>query len=383
MRSTLQWLRRVLRFALAIFLWLNALLLLRLAPPSLAPLAARLRLTPSEATLLVLLAVISLLASYGLDKVIVDALYIYFFPVVVLYLTAKAIYRAGRWFVATTSPHAGQGNELLVQKASEQVVATPANAGSEQPWFKFSWHDLARHLSRPFRHFTVLWGLLVLFASHRWLLETALTIFLVHLARTLYRVLVLAVISLRGLTQLEERIRQYAELWIGKALAVGTQAEPVDDARKAWGILTLLGLGVQLFRNRQRIAQWVIFLGALVFGTLYLYLAVLFSFAYCGLAALGNVPYRWGDSLVTSLFIPFEFSDLPHTAWIKLVAGIHCTLLLVVGIGTIFGYIQKKMNSLYAAADFLGTRLADDHVRAQMVIFNEKFGVKAQKQPNA
>ncbi len=228
---------------------------------------------------------------------------------------------------------------------------------------------------RPVLQFTLLWSLLLLLTSHRWLLLTALIIVLIHLARTLVKVLELAVFSIKGLSQLEDRIKANAENLIAKVLSVPEQSEPLENLRQTWSSITALRLGVGLLQNRQRAAQWMIFMAVLAFAAIYLYLAVLFAFAYYGIARVQLIPYTWLEAFVTSVFIPFQIGDLPHNVWIKLLGGIHCLFVFLIGIGTIFGYLQKKLDSLYKAADFLNTRLQEEEVRRRIETLDEKFKI--------
>src|SRR5438067_1330711 len=83
--------RRIIRTIGAIAIRLNALFLLRIAPPSLRPLAARLHLQLGEAAVLLLLASLSILYSYGWKKLIVDLLYIYFFPFIAIFQLVRLV----------------------------------------------------------------------------------------------------------------------------------------------------------------------------------------------------------------------------------------------------------------------------------------------------
>src|SRR5882762_9601171 len=103
MNLLLHWVRKVTRFVLAILLWLNALLLLKITPPTLAPLAIRLHLGLGEVTILILIATSSVLLSYGWKNIVVDVLYLYFFPFVLLYYFIRVAFWAGSCFVKVLS----------------------------------------------------------------------------------------------------------------------------------------------------------------------------------------------------------------------------------------------------------------------------------------
>jgi hypothetical protein len=372
MKLILKWVRRVARFVVATALWLNALLLLRFARPNLSPLAARLHLNLGETTILVLIASLSILLSYGVKNLLVDALYIYFFPFVLVFLAARTAYFLWRTVIRRQQ---SAKSAAITQAISTQVQPQTAALAIASPK-PGMWDRVRRDVFRPFFQFTLLWGVLLLLTSRRWLLCAALAIVLFHLARTLVTVSSFAVFSLKGLSQLEERIRGWAENLIRTAIAASKQAGDTQDLRKTWGAITALQLGLKLLQYRQVVVQSVICLSAFLFGAIYLYVAVLFSFAYYGIARVQGISYGWPDAFVTSLFIPFQFSDLPHSVPIKIVAGIHCVFVFAVGAGTLFGYLQKKMNSLYSMADSLNQRFQEDDLRTTVQVLTERFGPK-------
>src|SRR6185437_10071120 len=369
--TVLQLIRRLARFVLATALWLNALLLLRLAPPRLSPIAARLHLNLGETTVLVLIISLSVLMSYGVKNLIIDALYIYFFPFVLLLLATRLAYRAGRLFISRGKAPKTDGVARNVRKLNPGTTALAVPSVKRRIW-----NRVRRNILRPFFQFTLLWALLLLLSSHSWLLYTALVIVLVHLGKTLAKVSALAVFSLRGLYQLEGRIKSWAEKLINKAIACSSQAEDTQDLRQVWMSISGLQAGLKLLQYRQIVAQCVVFLSVLLFGGIYIYVSLLFGFAYYGIARVEGIPYGWANAFVTSFFIPFQFSDLPHNIYVKILAGIHCIFVVAVGAGTVFGYLQKKMNSLYSVADSLNRRFQEDELRNSVEILTARFGPK-------
>ena len=76
---------------------------------------------------------------------------------------------------------------------------------------------------------------------------------------------------------------------------------------------------------------------------------------------------------MTSLFIPFAYGDLPRNTWIKLLAGVHGVLVVAGGVSTLFAYMQKRLNNLYAAIDSVNTRLKDQELSTKLSIFEAKL----------
>jgi hypothetical protein len=372
--------RRLARFFLASLLWLHALLLFEVARPNLTPLAVRLHVNTGELVVISLIGAFSVLVAYGIGNLIVDLLYVYFFPFVLLYHCGRVAYklirllnrvfaRLGNDEVSPIDLHNIPGWPSPVVQPSSFAAKPPE--GSPASTKKQS-RRIRQLVTTPFLRFSLLWCLLLLLTSRPVLLWIALAVVLLHIGRVLVAIVGVAVFSTNWLSQLEDRIRARAETWINHILAANDTAPP-DGMTQTVSALASLQLALALLRNRQRVAQWATFLGLLVFGAVYLYLALLFSFAYCGVARLAHVPLTWSESLVSSIFIPFAFTDLPKNPWLKTLAGFHASFVVVLGVSTVFGYLQKKLNWVFSIADDLNSRLQQPDVRTKIIVVAEKL----------
>jgi len=240
------------------------------------------------------------------------------------------------------------------------------------------WKKIVTDMSRPFRQFTLLWCLLLLLTSHLTLFWIALLIVLAHLFRALLRILRFAVFSMSWLTQLEDKLKNYAEGLVGRILATREEEENPQNVglRNTLAALTALKFGIGILQNRKRVAQWLFVLGLFVFGAIYLYLSTLFAFAYYGLARVQSIPYTWSEAFVASIFIPAAYGDLPPNVWLKTLGGLHWFFVVAIGIGTVVGYFQRKLDSLHAAADAIGTRLENEKVKQRIEELSGKLQVK-------
>ncbi len=108
-------------------------------------------------------------------------------------------------------------------------------------------------------------------------------------------------------------------------------------------------MGILVLRNRQ-LSPVGSNIRLYLDGMIYIYLGFLFSFVYYGTAKVQSIHLSWPNALVTSLFIPFAFSDLPINVWLKLAAGIHCTVIVAVGAGTLINYLARRAEDLENAA---------------------------------
>jgi len=122
------------------------------------------------------------------------------------------------------------------------------------------------------------------------------------------------------------------------------------------------------------VSKWALLLGTILFGCIYVYFALLFSFAYYGIARVAAISaISWLDFFVMSLFMPFFVSALPRNAAIYLIAGIQCTLILTVGIGGIFNYFRRRVRSISIVAKVINVQLSDEAIREKKSILSEKF----------
>jgi hypothetical protein len=376
MAQFLRWIRRACRFLLASFLWLHALFVLNVAP-SLVPYALHVKSNAAELAVLLLLAALTILASYGIGNVVVDAIYIYFFPFIFLFYCALLLFKGIKRGYEVVW---GQDEPLNVSLKQFVIVPPPTlvHAPPTQPAVTVTTEgnapaekrSLFGIILRPFRKFLLLWCLLLLVASHRGLLLIALVVVLVQLCRLLIQVFALAVVSSNWLGELEQRIRGYADDVISKLLCA---KEITQDFQKVFWSITAIEIGVSLLRSRRRVVQWTMYLGTLFFLGIYLYLALIFSFAYYGVARALNIPYDWITSIVNSMFMPLTFGSLPSSNWIRALGGVHALAVLALSIGTIFGYIRQKLDSLHDVADELSKRLEQAEVRAKVAEMREKF----------
>lgn len=371
MRRFLGRVRWLTRFALACALWLHAVFVFHAPSPNLSGLALRLRLTTSETLVFVLLVSFSLLSAYGFGRLLVDVLYLYGLPFVLLWIAVKWCFRG---LVAINKfCMAGTSVDSALAIATPRVIdASPTVPEAGEKKF-VSWNDLGRTILGPFRRFTLLWCFLLVSTSHKRLLEFALVIVVIHVAFALGAILRVTLFSAGVLADLEVRIRQNTEMLLAKIASVTRETEATPDLRTTWTNLNGIKTGLLFLQNRQLVSRWAAVLGSAFLGCIYLYLALLFSFIYYGVAHVQLVTLNWPIALVTSLFMPFSYTDLPLNFWVKLAGGVHSTVILAIGAGTLVNYVTHKAQDLHRTAVVLSQRFADGEVQAQLLILDEKF----------
>jgi hypothetical protein len=375
--------RSLTRFTVAVILWAHATFLFSIPRNNLTPVFDRLHTSVGEATVLALIGGFSVLASYGWGNVAVDLVYIYFFPFVCLYYLARLLVRAAsalNGFVTPAEPidpsepqpyYAQIPTPVLIARRplSEQSITEVDSVGQIDESF---WDKVARHALRPFRQLTLLWCLLLLLTTHRWLLTTALVVVSLQLVSLLVGVIALSFTSNGWFSKLTQAIQQETEKLIQR-IANAKNAGATLEVRNAWASLRYFLLGVQFLQDRRRVAQWTVFLGGVTFFVIYLYLALLFSFEYYGIARLQGVTFDWADPLITSVFIPIAYPDLPHTKLLKLAGGIQWACVFALGASTVVSVFREKLEPLYAVVTTITRRMEEEEVKSTLIVLKDEF----------
>lgn len=374
--------RSLTRFAIAVIVWAHAIFLFEFPRAALAPLFKQLHTSAGEATVVALIAGFSILASYGWGKVIVDLMYIYFFPFICLYRIARLMVRAATALNRLVAPtEAGEPSEpppyyaqipgpILVArtpKAAEPVLEVDSVGVDDSFWDK-----VARHTLRPFRQFTLLWGLLLIFTIHRWLLDAALIVVSVQLLAFLVGILALSFTSHGWFSDLSQGFQREMEKHIDK-IAQAKHVGVTQEVRSAWAALRYFLIGATFLQDRRRVAQWTVFFGLIAFSAFYLYLALLFSFEYYGIARWQGSSFEWRDALITSVFFPIYHSDLPHTRLLKLTGGIQWAGLVALGTSTAISVFREKLKPLFVVANTITRKMEEDEVKGTLIVIKDEL----------
>jgi hypothetical protein len=379
--------RRATTFFLAAFLWLHALLFLNVQSSFLSKCTRVLRLTTAEVVLFVLLFIFSFLAASGFWKTLLSLGYIYFFPFVLfvyfLRLSFLMLRAMNRWFKAQgTAP---QLRESLVVK--QNPPATPPvlpSSSRDRVDARKTAAEILQFLLRPFRRFTLLWCILLVVTTHLAVVWLCLVVVLAQLARQIFIMLQILVFS-PWIGDVLKKAGSALLTPINNALAALTavtrEADPTAELRNLFNQLSLWRQILEFLGDPYLLSRWAWVLGTVFSLSVYTYIAALFSFAYYGIARVSAVSYSWPDAFVSSLFIPFFFSDLPKVLAVKVLSGIQCLLVLGVGIGTIVNFLRRRLDAVQRAATELRSRFADQSVREKYIILEEKFSATAVAAP--
>jgi hypothetical protein len=365
--------RKITTFLLAVFLWSHALFVLNVQSTFAARCAQYLRLTISETILLALLIIFSFASGSGFWKPFRSVLYIYAFPFVLfwkfLYWLSRGIWALHRWFKA----QAYQSAETLVveQKESPAPPPTPTTTPAE-PGTKERAKEFLNFLLRPFRRFTFLWCILLLSATHIQIVWVCLVVLILHLARRMFGLLKVMLFFDPYMKRAIAKIFDIVGNAVDAIDAFTPDTTPSQELKTKWNEVKTWKMITGFLRDEYLVSRWAWVLGAVSFGVIYVYIALLFSFAYFGIARVSGISYPWSDSLVASLFIPLFAKELPKTILLRVLGGLHFSLAVTVGIGTFFGFLHRRLFAIRTAATVVNDKLIDK-------IFEEKFLILGKK----
>jgi hypothetical protein len=213
---------------------------------------------------------------------------------------------------------------------------------------------------------------LVGFAAHRYILVIATTVLLLHLARKIYIVVAMTWSSKTAIEQAIDRLIRYLSETVDALANADIVGTPIKELRQLANKLRGIEYILRFVANTA--AFWLstmIAAAALLLST-YLYFAVLFSFAYVGVSRIAGESLTFANALVISLFIPFYVTDLPKAFSVRMLGGVHCTLVVTLWAGAAVNYFRRQLEPLRTTVLTLSVRMAEEDVRSRYLIIQEK-----------
>jgi hypothetical protein len=204
-----------------------------------------------------------------------------------------------------------------------------------------------------------------------------------HLARKVFVILKLLLFSDPWIRNNAPKVLVPIDTALATLISVTQETAPTNELRNLWNQVRVWKIILSFLKDPYLLSRWAWVLGVAFLGSAYIYIAVLFSFAYYGIARVSGVPYTWPDAFTTSLFIPFFISNLPKVVALRMLAVFHCLIVVVIGIGTIVNFLRRKLDDIREAATDLSNRLADQAIHDKFIILEEKFSTSPAAVPPA
>jgi hypothetical protein len=159
-------------------------------------------------------------------------------------------------------------------------------------------------LIRPFTRFTFLWALLIILSIHKPVVEIALVVFLIHLLRTIFRMIKFSVFSQSWFGKIGQGIQKTIDIMVDKLGILNFESTPVQELKSLLMQIRFYQTVSQAIRNEPVYSRWLWVSCGVTVLSIQLYIAFLFSFAYVGMARIMEIGLTWWNAFVISLFIP-------------------------------------------------------------------------------
>jgi hypothetical protein len=375
--------RRTTVFLLAVFLWLHALFILNVQSNLTSKFAYYLHFTTSETVLLALLVICSLASGPGFWRPFLSLLYIYAFPFVLFWKLLRWSFLGfrwlHRWFKAQASLSIDTPLVLEQKESPTNLASSPGKP--EEIGGKERTKEVVDLLLRPFRKFTFLWCILLLDSTHIQIVWACLVVVILHLARKMFGLLSAMLFFDPYLNKAIARLFEVIERAANTIDAFTPDTNPSSELKNDLNQINVWLKITDFLRDEYLVSRWAWVLGIISFGLIYVYIALLFSFVYVGIARVSGISYPWASSLVASLFIPLFATELPKTFSLRLVGGIHCVLVLTVGISTFFSFLQRRLFAIRTAATVVNDKLIDEAFQKKVTIVGTKLAESPAKSP--
>jgi hypothetical protein len=204
-----------------------------------------------------------------------------------------------------------------------------------------------------------------------------LAVVLFVVALRIVTILKLTLFSRSWLEKIGTALYNQLNVMLNTLATVTPKTEVTKELKDLWQQLGWWQKVARFLGNKYLLSRWASLLVGAFYVCIYLYMAVLFSFVYFGIARISGLSLPWSEAAVDAIFIPVYVTELPKTAFMQVAGGVQWILVVVVGAGTFWNYFQKRLEAVNSAAIEISDTLADERVRARYNLLGSK--VKPEK----
>lgn len=359
---------RAARLCLAITFWLHALFVTRLIPQYSIPDWSFAGLNERDILLLAVIVFYSLLGAYGWFSLIIDILWIYLSPVI---FAVKWGWKVAKGITFIFRKHF-LGHEVSWQRAEAKEESSVHSSLQNDDIQK---KPSTNRWLRCFYQFATLWGLLIIFTSSREVIFIGTVICLIAAARSGIQFSKSLSGSLAWIDNFQANTgRELSKL--RDVIASSHANSTSEDLRKS--ILSLKGFKrvLDIACDKKLMTRWIIALSLFLSVPYYVYISLLCSFGYFGIARFFNIVWTWHEALVDALFMPFAWTDLPHNSAIRILGGIQGSALLYFGFTAVFSKINEKVAGLSSALEKIRDDFEDESIKTKLVVIEQTIDLQ-------
>jgi hypothetical protein len=388
--------RKIIREILSISFWIHALCVSHFASfqiiPSISKFTAAI---VYNLTLIAFIGYYSYFSSSGWFSVLYDLFYVLLWPFLMIFRAVWLAIRGSYRFVRKRAKLKPLGL-ITVRRAEPKVVPSSETSGE-----KVSFSEAIRQLRntkeqrpltlreralRPVQQFVLLWSILIVSLQNRPLIIFACLVTLYGAFKAVYTLWNL-------LTDSSSWLEKLKSSFAAQVAAKIRQVREWEEASGTEGIASEVNV-LKLFEsffsfisdNRSLLARCTAFFAALITIPFYLYVSLLFASIYVGVARIEGIEFSWVNAFSDSLYIPFAFTDLPHSFVIRGIAGLQAIAVTVMGWNICFRQLGSKLDGITSAATELCATFDQDDYRqksAMVAIIAENEPIALKRKPVA
>ncbi len=223
----------------------------------------------------------------------------------------------------------------------------------------------------------------MLLASHRPIVWIALTVLLLQLVAKIYRVTRLFWFSKPFLAQAATFVSNFLNDTIGKLTSLNFEVVPLTELKNLLTQVKGYKVVVGFVTRSTFFSRLTLGFGILLLVCAHLYFALIFSCVYVGGAKVAGLTLAWLNSLTISVFILAYVTELPNTLMLRVLGGIHFTLFLTLGAGTIVSYFRRQLEPLRSALASVNMRLSAADMQEKLIVLQSKVEAAETNSKNA
>jgi len=349
--------RKVIRELLSVTFWVHALCvsnLFRIPSATVSQSATRIAY---NVILFSFILYYSYFSRSGWLSVLYDLVYVFIWPFLTIFRLGwagcKAFYKyiKKRAVLAPVSLITVKPNQPKIIPANGEKQSLPDAIQQIKKATEAQADTFWKKAARPFTQFVFLWSILTITLHYKPIILFACAITLAGAFR--------AVISLWGfLTNTSSWVQQIKDSFIkqlrskiGLVLAWEEGSGTDTVANEVNGLRVFEAVFGFIADNRTLLSKCTAFVAALITIPFYLYVSLLFASVYFGIARVQGIHFSLWNAIADSLYIPFAFTDLPHSIYIRLIAGLQAIAVTVMGWNIFFRQLSSKLDRVANAAD--------------------------------
>lgn len=310
----------------------------------------------------------SYLSDRGWLSVLWDCLFVYAYPFILLKRFAW-LFTKNAWLYLksnTEIPKASLISPTPIAAAVQKPVATqPEKSQQKSSILQFS--------LRPLLRFTVLWSLLIFSVSYKPLLALISAICVFAAAKALWQLQDVLSDTSSWTRQLRGSFGKQMEEQIAK-IASWQEGSDSADAVSSVNVLRVWQVTFAFIEdNKALLSRLTWYAAILITVPFYLYTSYLFGISYLAIAKMQSLQWTLSSAFIDSLYLPFAFTELPHSFAIRGLAGLQAVAISIIGYNVFVKHLSGKFEGLVQAAHELRgpllaepvivkSKLIEDHV---------------------